>query len=80
MICDAFVPQGHLTRAVIRELGAMGEKEDPQGIEAAFFNILARQLDQMGYVLIEPRGKSRFAATRTYLEEWEEDETDAGIS
>ena len=80
MVCDAFVPEGHLTRAVVDELDTIGKKEGRQGIEAAFFSLLSRQLDQMGYVFIEPRGKSRFASTRAYLEEWEEDEADAGIS
>ncbi|HCY85340.1 MAG TPA: hypothetical protein DHV36_09430 [Desulfobacteraceae bacterium] len=80
MVCDAFVPEGQLTQAVIEELATLEEKENKQGIESAFFNILARQLDQMGYTLIEPRGKSKFASTRAYLEEWEEDEADAGLS
>lgn len=79
MVCDAFVPEGHLTRSVIEELETLGETEGKPGVEKAFFSLLARRLDQMGYLLIQPRGKSKFASTRAYLEEWEEDEAEAGI-
>lgn len=79
MVCDAFVPEGHLTRAVMDELVAMDEKEGSEGIASAFFSLLARQLDGMGYVLIGPGKKYKYAATRSYLEEWEADDADAGL-
>ncbi len=79
IVCDAFVPEGHLTQAVINELQAIGGQENKQGVEMAFFSLIERQLDEMGYVLLSPRGKSRSAVIRSYLEEWEDDETDAGL-
>ncbi len=79
LVCDAFVPEGYLTRAVMEELEAQGGEEDRQGVEKAFFTLLEHQIEEMGYVLISPRGKSKFASTRGYLKEWEEDETDAGL-
>ena len=79
MVCDAFVPEGHLTRAVMEEVKVQGLGDDKDGVEKAFFTLLERQIGEMGYVLISPREKSRFASTRAYLEEWEEDEADAGL-
>jgi len=80
IVCDAFVPEGHLTRAVMAELEAKGGEDNKEGLEKAFFSLVARQLDEMGYVLLGPRGKSKSAVVRSYLEEWEEDEEDAGLS
>ncbi len=79
MVCDAFVPEGHLTRAVMDELEVQGGDDDKKGVEKVFFTLLEQQIEKMGYVLIGPRGKSRFASTRAYLEEWGEDEADAGL-
>ena len=69
-----------MTRAVIDEIEAIGGEENKKWVETAFFNLVERQLDEMGYVLFCPRGKSRSAVIRSYLEEWEADEADAGLS
>ncbi len=69
MVCDAFVPEGYLTQAVIDETVAMGVETDDVGIEAAFFNLLGRQMDIMGYVFLEPQGNSKSAAIASYLAE-----------
>lgn len=79
IVCDAFVPEGHLTRAVIDEVYATDGEDTEEGVEKAFFSLIGRQLDEMGYVMFGPRGKSRSAAIQSYLEEWEEDEADAGL-
>ncbi|MDD9301062.1 MAG: hypothetical protein HUK40_01465 [Desulfobacter sp.] len=79
MVCDAFVPEGHLTHAVMEELGAQGGKEDKAGVEAAFFARLEHQLETMGYLWLCPGENSKFAAVNAYLKEWEQDETEAGL-
>ena len=76
LFCEAFVPEGYLTVAVEEEVDGELTKES---VEAAFFQLLEKDLEQMGYVLFSPRGKSRSAVIREYLEEWEEDEKDAGM-
>ena len=58
---------------------AMGGADEKADVEAAFFNLLGRQMETMGYLLLEPRGNSKSAAIAAYLEEWEEDDADAGI-
>lgn len=79
IVCDAFVPEGHLTRAVTDDIEARGGEDNKEEVEKAFFSLILRQLDEMGYVLLCPRGKSKSAGIRSYLEEWEEDEADAGF-
>lgn len=79
IVCEAFVPEGHLTRAVMAQIEVMDGKENKEGVETAFFSLIGRQLDEMGYLLFCPRGKSRSAYIRSYLEEWEADEADAGL-
>ena len=79
IVCTGFVPEGHLTSAVTEEVKHLGLNEDKAGVEAAFFSLIEQEMETMGYVLIVPKGKSRFASTRAYLEEWETDEQDAGI-
>jgi len=79
IVCDAFVPEGHLTRAVMDTLYAVGGQDEKEDVERTFFSLVAAHLDEMGYVLFCPRGKSKSAAVGAYLEEWEEDETDAGL-
>jgi len=93
-VCDLFVPEGHLTCRVMDEasnlLGLEGQKsqrsrnsliEPPgkQNIEKAFFNLLETQLEKMGYLLLSPRANSKYASTKDYLLEWEEDEKEAGL-
>ena len=79
IVCTAFVPEGHLTSAVTQETSALGLNEDKDGVESAFFSLVEKEIETMGYILIVPKGKSRVASTRYYLEEWEADERDAGI-
>ncbi len=80
LACDAYVPEGYLTRAVSAEAGCnVLEDLDGAAVEAAFFSLLEKGLEQMGYRLLAPRGKTRNAVIRDYVEEWEEDERDAGI-
>ena len=81
MVCSAFVPEGHLTRAVAEaaDVKAPSGSDDARVIEAVFFDLVASQLDDMGYVLLGPRNKSKYAYIREYLEEWEIDDADAGL-
>lgn len=80
MASDFFIPEGHLTQAVAdqaKTLPAQGNEK--QRMAAAFFVLLEKNLDAMGYVLLTPRPGSRYAAIRKYLAEWEEDEAEAGL-
>lgn len=80
MACRAFMPEGHLTVAVTEKLaGAGGGEANKETVEAAFFSLLEQDLESMGYLLLKPKGKSKYAAIRAYLDEWEADETDAGL-
>ncbi len=78
-ICDIFVPGGYLTRAVFEGIKIPAEKMDPKMVETAFFQCLENSMDQLGYQLLKPRDSSKYAAIKTYLSEWEEDEQDAGL-
>lgn len=80
MRCDGFLPEGQLTRAVLDECLDLGLAEDKTGIEQAFFSLLERQLDCMGYVWLTPRGNAKSAFIHEYLEEWQRDEEEAGFS
>ena len=79
MICDGFLPEGQLTRAVVDECAVLGLVQDKSGIEQAFFSLLERQLDCMGYVWLTPRGNATVAFIHEYLEEWHQDEEEAGL-
>ena len=78
-ICDLFIPQGHLTRAVVERIKMPEEKIEPKLVEVNFLYCLEDNIDQLGYQLLKPRGSSKYAAIKTYLSEWEEDEQDAGL-
>lgn len=78
--CGIFVPEGHLTQAVVDRAAELGLKEDSDGIAAAFFHLLEERIEDLGYILLSPSGKSRWAAINAYVREWEEDEADAGIT
>ena len=84
-VCDLFVPEGGLTRALIPFLQAGGkkmdeiEKADALEVESAFFRGLETCIDQLGYLLLKPRKSSQKAFVQPYLEEWEKDERDAGF-
>jgi len=79
MTCDGFLPGGQLTRAVVDECTALDLPRDKPGIEQAFFSLLERQLDCMGYVWLTPRGKAKSAFVHEYLAEWHRDEEEAGL-
>jgi hypothetical protein len=89
VVCDLFVPEGHLTCRVmeaaknleISDRPTAGPKESAgkQIIETAFFDLLEQHLEQMGYLLLAPLGNSKYAATKDYLLEWEQDEQEAGL-
>lgn len=79
LICDIFVPQGHLTRAVFEGITIPEEKITAAQVETAFFQCLGKNMDQLGYQLLSPKGTSKSAAITAYLSEWEEDEQDAGL-
>jgi len=77
--CDIFIPKGHLTRAVFDKIVIPeGELESKQ-VEEAFFQCLEIKIEQIGYLLLKPRGSSKYATINKYLAEWEEDEQDAGL-
>ncbi len=52
---------------------------EAQMVSAAFFSCLEQHMEQMGYVLLRPAENSKYASTRDYLQEWEQDEKDAGL-
>jgi len=94
VVCDIFVPEGHLTCLVMdkaRELeirnlekpgspvGSLKELAGKQNIEKAFFNLLEEHLERLGYLLLTPLGNSKYASTKDYLLEWEEDDREAGL-
>ena len=78
ILCSAYVPEGYLTREVGERLPE-GETATAALVENAFFEVLEENLEAMGYVLLAPRGKSRHAVVARYVEEWEEDEKEAGL-
>ncbi len=92
-VCDAFVPEGHLTCLVVEAKGLKdldgaadplegslpGGGMDKQDVEKAFFNLLEKEVAKIGYLLLKPLGKSKYASTKDYLLEWEEDEKEAGL-
>ena len=88
-VCDLFVPEGHLTCRVMDEASRMEASDRPtdspkkspgkQAIETAFFNLLEKNIEQMGYLLLSPLENSKYAATKDYLFEWEQDEHEAGL-
>ncbi|MCG8568042.1 MAG: hypothetical protein MI747_23490 [Desulfobacterales bacterium] len=79
LFSDAFVPEGYLTSAVAEAAGKAEDALDRESVEDAFFQILEQDLEGMGYLLLSPRGKYRYAVVRDYVEEWEADESDAGL-
>ncbi len=89
VVCDAFVPEGHLTCSVMnaartleksdRSLYSQKEPPGKQNVEKAFFNLLEAHLEKMGYLLLIPLGNSKYASTKDYLLAWEADEREAGL-
>ncbi len=88
VVCDLFVPEGHLTCLVMGtvtleksdgSMDRLNELPGKQTIEKAFFNLLEKHLEKMGYLLLTPLGNSKYASTKDYLLEWETDEREAGL-
>lgn len=78
-VCDLFVPQGHLTRAVLGEIPDTVPEADAATVEDVFFTCLEREIEQLGYVFFTPRKGAKRAAVQSYLKEWETDEAEAGL-
>ncbi|WP_300456939.1 hypothetical protein [Desulfobacula sp.] len=78
-VCDLFVPEGHLTGIVLDMIEKHDDSIDRKDVEQAFFHCLESCMDQLGYLYFKPRGSSPYAALKSYLAEWEEDEQDAGL-
>lgn len=78
-VCDIFAPEGHLNQVVIDEIKIPVDQIASKDVEAAFFQCLAEQIELLGYLLLKPKGTSKYAAVKKYLAEWEEDEQDAGL-
>lgn len=74
---EYFIPEGHITCAV---LSLLEENADAAAVEGAFFKCFASEIADMGYLLFSPaEGKKRAAGLNAYLNEWEEDEKEAGL-
>jgi hypothetical protein len=79
LICDFFVPQGHLTTSVM-EMGKIEQtKLDVNIVESAFFQCMEDAIEQIGYLLFKPESGSKYAGIKKYLSEWEQDDKDAGL-
>lgn len=76
---DFFVPEGHLTHDFFDQAGKTQEEMNPQEIEDFFFYCLEKNIQAFGYTLLSPKGKAKSASIHAYLEEWEEDDQEAGI-
>ncbi len=77
--CEIFTPEGHLTKRVIETIDKDSDSIEASDVEYAFFQCLETQIDKIGYRLLKPQGKFKYAATKKYLEEWEKDDKDAGL-
>lgn len=80
---DIFIPEGHLTQTTVDRINSIdnpdGENDAVQ-VEKVFFQCLEQEIGNLGYLLLAPQGASKNAAIKTYLEEWEKDEQDAGMA
>ncbi len=77
--CEAFTPEGHLTRFVIETINKDSDSIEVQDVEDAFFECLETQIENIGYRLLRPLGQFKFAAIKKYLEEWKKDDKEAGL-
>ncbi|MCP3941293.1 MAG: hypothetical protein GY710_07405 [Desulfobacteraceae bacterium] len=88
-VCEVFVPEGHLTCLVTKEadslkqidasMGVLKESTEKQNVEKAFFSLLEQHIEKMGYLLLKPLDKSKYASINSYISAWEEDEKEAGL-
>jgi len=79
LTCDFFVPEGHLTLAVMENVKNNQDKLDANTVETAFFQCLENSIEQMGYLLFKPESGSKYAGIKKYLSEWELDDKESGI-
>lgn len=79
LVCTIFVPQGHLTQGFFGLINRDQDSIEPDEVENLFFVSLASCINDLGYELLAPKGKSKNASIHPYIREWEEDEKDAGI-
>jgi hypothetical protein len=77
---DIFVPEGHLTRLVSENTGKPPGDINARDMEKSFFQCLETRLDQLGYHLFRPSGSRKYAQIKSYLDEWEKDEKEAGLA
>lgn len=73
-----FVPEGHLTGAVMEKVSET-DHVDASAVEKAFFICLEQEISKMGYTLFKPVKGAKRASIQAYLKEWEQDEDDAGL-
>lgn len=78
-VCDIFVPEGHLTRALLEKIDKKDSDIDAKQVEETFFQCLETRIEQLGYLLLKPENTSKYAVIKKYLSEWEKDEQDAGL-
>ncbi len=79
LVCDFFVPEGHLTLAVMDKVSSKKKKVDANTIEAAFFHCLENSIEQIGYLLFKPETGSKYAGIKKFLLDWEHDDREAGV-
>ncbi|MCP4671797.1 MAG: hypothetical protein GY857_10890 [Desulfobacula sp.] len=79
LVCDFFVPEGHLTLPVMEMVKNNKKNADANTIEAAFFKCLENSIEKMGYLLFKPENRSKHAGIKKYLFEWEQDDREAGV-
>lgn len=71
-VCSSFTPVGYLTEQVTMA----SRSHEPSDIEDAFFDLLAKEINTIGYVLLSPEHilSPDAAYVDDYLNEWMEDE------
>lgn len=79
LVSDCFVPEGHVTNAVLEKIGKTCDPATAAAVEQAFFVCLKKEIWQLGYLLFKPVKGAKRAAVQSYLKEWEQDERDAGL-
>lgn len=78
-VSEYFIPEGHLTQAVMDQIRGAEGKNDAARIEQVFFQCLEQEIESFGYLLFRCDGVLKNEAIRTYLDEWEKDDQEAGF-
>ncbi|OGR22767.1 MAG: hypothetical protein A2277_06670 [Desulfobacterales bacterium RIFOXYA12_FULL_46_15] len=78
-VSEYFIPEGHLTCAAIDSIEDPEGKVDALRVEQAFFHCLEQEIESFGYLLFRCDSQLKNDAIRTYLDEWEKDDQDAGF-